>query len=325
MALTHALSPCTQAGANCEDSYKQFGQFASVTHPAYDTRQRPVTHRQAPLLTQQQWLRLKQHSLGVSGGSNSGSSTFSSEPGPDPAFGPPAAQLFTLNPQLQFQEHARASCDPSSSQSQELGTLLDSDFITEQQLQQHFRQQRADLGLFSQQQQQTQVPYMLPGSHFPGDLFPQDAQQQQLLRQLSDSTQHSQPEGQAGASTSSRTASPADAGGLAGAAAGCSTSPAHSGQTPAGDEDHGADSGKYSLPVAHLKVACGDMVGTLLVHKARIRINEGTDKEKEVSPTEFERLGGRSATKKWKQSIRLIGEDGEWRQSSPSCVWHPAV
>jgi hypothetical protein len=53
------------------------------------------------------------------------------------------------------------------------------------------------------------------------------------------------------------------------------------------------------------------MVGTLLVHKARIRINEGTDKEKEVSPTEFERLGGRSATKKWKQSIRLIGEDGE--------------
>jgi hypothetical protein len=57
------------------------------------------------------------------------------------------------------------------------------------------------------------------------------------------------------------------------------------------------------------------MVGTLLVHKARIRIYEGTDKEKEVSPTEFERLGGRSATKKWKQSIRLIGEDGEWGQS----------
>jgi hypothetical protein len=53
------------------------------------------------------------------------------------------------------------------------------------------------------------------------------------------------------------------------------------------------------------------MVGTLMVHKARIRIYEGTEREKEVSPTEFERLGGRSATKKWKQSIRLIGEDGE--------------
>jgi hypothetical protein len=68
---------------------------------------------------------------------------------------------------------------------------------------------------------------------------------------------------------------------------------------------------KAVLPKAALKVACGDMIGTLLVHRARIVINEGTGNEKEVSPTEFERLGGRSATKKWKQSIRLVNEDGE--------------
>ncbi|WIA31738.1 hypothetical protein OEZ86_002614 [Tetradesmus obliquus] len=53
------------------------------------------------------------------------------------------------------------------------------------------------------------------------------------------------------------------------------------------------------------------MIGTLLVHRARIVINEGSANPKEVSPTEFERLGGRSATKKWKQSIRLVNEDGE--------------
>ncbi|KAF6257559.1 hypothetical protein COO60DRAFT_1695650 [Scenedesmus sp. NREL 46B-D3] len=82
---------------------------------------------------------------------------------------------------------------------------------------------------------------------------------------------------------------------------GCQTSP--SSLLGAGEEASGG--------CVALKVACGDMVGTLLVHRARIVINEGTEDEKEVSPTEFERLGGRSATKKWKQSIRLVAEDGE--------------
>lgn len=106
--------------------------------------------------------------------------------------------------------------------------------------------------------------------------------------------------------------------------------------SPAADGD---DELRPNMPVAHLKVVCGHVSGVLMVHKARIAITGSSSgsgraqaaqqqqqgKEKEVSPTEFERLGGRAATKKWKQSIRLIGEDGEWRQSSPSCVWHPAV
>lgn len=81
---------------------------------------------------------------------------------------------------------------------------------------------------------------------------------------------------------------------------------------PEGLQDGGDPSSiKPNLPVVQLKVACGDQVGTLLVHKAKIIMFEGTPNEKEVSPTEFERLGGRSATKKWKQSIRLIDDDGE--------------
>jgi hypothetical protein len=100
---------------------------------------------------------------------------------------------------------------------------------------------------------------------------------------------------------------------------GCHTSPSlqaageeASGSAAADGADGAECSGsKPVLPKASLKVACGDMIGTLLVHRARIVINEGTGNEKEVSPTEFERLGGRSATKKWKQSIRLVNEDGE--------------
>ena len=35
----------------------------------------------------------------------------------------------------------------------------------------------------------------------------------------------------------------------------------------------------------------------------------------EVSPTEFERIGGRATTKKWKTSVRLLEEDGQAGQT----------
>jgi hypothetical protein len=101
---------------------------------------------------------------------------------------------------------------------------------------------------------------------------------------------------------------------------GCLTSPSHGAPGEEASADGAADGAgdaadcsgsKPVLPKVSLRVACGDMIGTLLVHRARIVINEGTGDEKEVSPTEFERLGGRSATKKWKQSIRLVNDDGE--------------
>lgn len=82
----------------------------------------------------------------------------------------------------------------------------------------------------------------------------------------------------------------------------------------------------HSMPLTALpssvEVICGDLKGILVLSKGKIFINSGTSKEKEVSPTEFERLGGRAATKKWKQSIRLVAPDGtagrpvgEWLQS----------
>jgi phage terminase small subunit len=111
---------------------------------------------------------------------------------------------------------------------------------------------------------------------------------------------------------------------------GCLTSPSHAaaGEEASGDgaaecAGDGAEcsGGKPVLPHVSLRVACGDMIGTLLVHRARIVINEGTGDEKEVSPTEFERLGGRSATKKWKQSIRLVNDDGERRVCLVVVCW----
>ena len=35
----------------------------------------------------------------------------------------------------------------------------------------------------------------------------------------------------------------------------------------------------------------------------------------EVSPTEFERIGGRATTKKWKTSVRLLEADGQAGQT----------
>lgn len=306
-----ALYLLLQANGCPEGSYN----IKSAAQLAYEQQLlRSVAPQPAPQLSHQQWLQQhKQRPAVPSGRSNSGSSTYSSEAA-DPAVLDPSA-LFRTSAQLQRQAQPSLSRDPSC-QSNELGALLDSNIITEQQLQQQLRQQPGQHSLAFHQP--ALVPLMLP-AQLSGDL-PLDPQQQQLLRQLSNSTQHSQHSqlgGQGGASTSDHTGSPegddaqhARTG--AGAGGGFNTSPANSSQTPAAaDEEHGAESGKYSLPVANLKVACGDMVGTLMVHKARIRIYEGTEREKEVSPTEFERLGGRSATKKWKQSIRLIGEDGE--------------
>lgn len=51
-----------------------------------------------------------------------------------------------------------------------------------------------------------------------------------------------------------------------------------------------------------LPVVCGDQLGTFDVHRMCIRLKEGG---REVSPTEFERLAGKAASKKWKASIRI--------------------
>lgn len=63
-------------------------------------------------------------------------------------------------------------------------------------------------------------------------------------------------------------------------------------------------------------VVCGDCKGVLLVKQGRV-LYEG----QEMSPTEFERLGGKASAKKWKNSVRVMlpdgspgGTIGEWLQ-----------
>ncbi|WIA11615.1 hypothetical protein OEZ85_011719 [Tetradesmus obliquus] len=154
------------------------------------------------------------------------------------------------------------------------------------------------------------------------DLLPQQQQQQQQLDSsmlLGGTASGDMLQPNAAAAAAAAGYSP-DVSGVHSGGSGCPTSPSQaaggeeaSGSAAAGDGGDGTEcaGSKPVLPHAALKVACGDMIGTLLVHRARIVINEGSANPKEVSPTEFERLGGRSATKKWKQSIRLVNEDGE--------------
>ena len=77
--------------------------------------------------------------------------------------------------------------------------------------------------------------------------------------------------------------------------------------------------------MASLPVVCGHMVGVLQVHRGRVILSANTPEEKEVSATEFERLGGRAATKKWRQSIRLIQPDGTEGLGKLIIVWEPIV
>jgi len=55
----------------------------------------------------------------------------------------------------------------------------------------------------------------------------------------------------------------------------------------------------------HISVECGTLTGVFLVPNPRVLIGVGTASEREVSPTEFERLGGKAASKKWRTSIRI--------------------
>ena len=50
-----------------------------------------------------------------------------------------------------------------------------------------------------------------------------------------------------------------------------------------------------------LRVVCNAMCGTFHVNRSVVTLESGQT----VSPTEFERLAGKSASKKWKASIRV--------------------
>ena len=70
------------------------------------------------------------------------------------------------------------------------------------------------------------------------------------------------------------------------------------------------------LPAATVRVQCGEMVGRLTPGGKRgeesvaYTPDEGAP-EKVIPATEFERLGGRGSTRKWRQSLRHLDERGE--------------
>ena len=51
-------------------------------------------------------------------------------------------------------------------------------------------------------------------------------------------------------------------------------------------------------------VVCGDLQGVLLLPKRRVLLNAGSPSAFEISPTEFERLGGKGRVKKWRMSVK---------------------
>ena len=81
------------------------------------------------------------------------------------------------------------------------------------------------------------------------------------------------------------------------------------------DADHGV------LSARDVAVSCGDdLVGTLTPggkrgdEQVRYVPKGGTEgKELVVPATEFERLGGRGSTRKWRQSLRFVGDDDEFK------------
>lgn len=83
---------------------------------------------------------------------------------------------------------------------------------------------------------------------------------------------------------------------------------AHAGSS--GDAALGAPGGDGAGQVdVRVAVECGGLLGIMLLPRGRVLIYPGTDAAREVTPTEFEKLGGKGAAKKWRSSIRL--KDGE--------------
>lgn len=60
----------------------------------------------------------------------------------------------------------------------------------------------------------------------------------------------------------------------------------------------------------NIPVVCGKLVGLMLLPSKRIVVDAGTPQAREVSPTEFERLGGRGSRKRWRRTVFVI--DGGW-------------
>ena len=67
------------------------------------------------------------------------------------------------------------------------------------------------------------------------------------------------------------------------------------------------------MPAHDVKVQCGELVGSLVPGGKRgdeqVKYTKDDGSSSTVPATEFERLGGRGSTRKWRQSLRYVGDD----------------
>ncbi|KAK9807236.1 hypothetical protein WJX73_000611 [Symbiochloris irregularis] len=74
------------------------------------------------------------------------------------------------------------------------------------------------------------------------------------------------------------------------------------------EQEAGAGAGPSEEPLK-VEIICGVLRGTLLVDKLKV-VSGG----QEMSPTEFEKLGGKALAKKWRTSCKVVAADGSTRQ-----------
>ena len=77
-----------------------------------------------------------------------------------------------------------------------------------------------------------------------------------------------------------------------------------------------------------MRVVCGEAIGLLHPNSGRILVESGLalpPGSRNLKPSEFERLAGRTAARKWRYSVRVLDENGGVFCSQlerVGCEWH---
>ena len=76
-----------------------------------------------------------------------------------------------------------------------------------------------------------------------------------------------------------------------------------------------------------VRVVCGEAIGLLHPNSGRILVESGLALppgcSRNLKPSEFERLAGRTAARKWRYSVRVLDENGGvvWCGARVGCAW----
>jgi hypothetical protein len=92
--------------------------------------------------------------------------------------------------------------------------------------------------------------------------------------------------------------------GAAGVAAASLTAPPDGGMRPGAPNQQQPPAGRHQEG-ERVEVVCGALRGVLLLPARRVVVGAGTPREQQVSPTEFESLAGKGASKRWRSTIHL--------------------